>query len=83
MLGSEADPPLPMGSVIANELELLGSHGMQAFEYGRMLSMIEAGTLNPAVFISDRITLTEAATLLPGMHEFPGHGVTVIDRIHE
>jgi alcohol dehydrogenase len=33
MLGSEADPPIPMGAVIGNELEILGSHGMQAFEY--------------------------------------------------
>ncbi len=80
MAGPDADPPIPMGAVIANELELIGSHGMQAFEYGRMLSMIEAGTLNPSMLISDRITLTEAASLLPGMHEFPGTGVTVIDR---
>ena len=80
MAGPDADPPIPMGVVIANELELIGSHGMQAFEYGRMLSMIEAGTLNPSMLISDRITLTEAASLLPGMHEFPGTGVTVIDR---
>ena len=80
MAGPDADPPLPMSAVIANELELIGSHGMQAFEYGRMLSMIEAGTLNPSMLISDRITLTEAASLLPGMHEFPGTGVTVIDR---
>jgi len=80
MAGPDADPPIPMGAVIANELELIGSHGMQAFEYGRMLSMIEAGVLNPSMLISDRITLTEAASLLPGMHEFPGTGVTVIDR---
>ena len=69
-----------MGAVIANELEILGSHGMQAFEYGRMLSMIERGSINPAMLISDRVTLTEAALLLPQMHKFPGTGVTVIDR---
>ncbi len=81
MAGPEADPPIPMGTVIANELQILGSHGMQAFEYGRMLSMIEAGTLNPSMLISDRVTLKEAAALLPRMHEFPGAGVTVIDRL--
>lgn len=80
MLGSEADPPIPMGAVIAKELEILGSHGMQPFEYGRMLSMIESGAINPSLLISDRVTLSEAAQLLPRMNEFPGTGVTVIDR---
>ena len=80
LAGPDSDPPIPMGAVIANELELIGSHGMQAFEYGRMLSMIEAGTLNPSMLISDRVTLSEAASLLPRMHEFPGTGVTVINR---
>jgi alcohol dehydrogenase len=80
MLGNEADPPVPMGAVIGNELEILGSHGMQAFEYGRMLRMIESGQLNPAIIISNRVSLDEAAVLLPRMNEFPGTGVTVIDR---
>lgn len=81
MLGSEADPPIPMGTVIANELEIIGSHGMQAFEYDRMLRMISSGRLHPELLISDRVTLTQAAALLPQMHEFPGNGVTVIDRM--
>lgn len=80
MLGGEADPPIPMGAVIGNELEILGSHGMQAFEYGRMLRMIESGQLNPSMLISNRVSLEEAAVLLPRMNEFPGTGVTVIDR---
>jgi len=53
---------------------------MQAFEYGRMLAMIESGAINPAMLISDRVTLSEAALLLPEMNRFPGTGVTVIDR---
>ncbi len=80
LLGSESDPPVPMGAVIANELQILGSHGMQAFEYHRMLSLIESGAIKPAMLISDRVSLTEASLLLPKMNEFPGHGVTVIDR---
>ena len=82
MLGSEADPPVPMGAVIGNELEILGSHGMQAFEYPRMLSMIAAGTINPGLLISEKVTLTEAALMLPQMNQFPGTGVTVIDRFY-
>jgi alcohol dehydrogenase len=82
MAGREADPPVPMSAVIANELELIGSHGMQAFEYPRMLHLIEAGRLNPARLISDRITLTAAAALLPEFDSFPGTGITVIDRLN-
>jgi alcohol dehydrogenase len=82
MLGADADPAVPMGTVIANELELIGSHGMQAFAYGRMLQMISAGVLRPNLLISDRVTLSQAAELLPRMNEFPGDGVTVIDRMY-
>ena len=81
MLGSDADPPVPMSAVIGNELEIIGSHGMQAFEYSRMFRMISSGALRPDLLISDRVTLTQAAELLPKMHEFPGNGVTVIDRM--
>lgn len=81
MLGSDADPQIPMSAVIGNELEIIGSHGMQAFEYSRMFRMISSGALRPDLLISDRVTLTQAAELLPKLHEFPGNGVTVIDRM--
>ena len=71
-----------MSAVIGNELEIIGSHGMQAFEYSRMFRMISSGALRPDLLISDRVTLTQAAELLPKMHEFPGNGVTVIDRMY-
>jgi len=38
-----------MSRVVANELELLGSHGMQAYRYGAMLDMLESGKLRPKV----------------------------------
>ncbi len=78
MLGADADPAVPMGAVIASELEIIGSHGMQAFEYGRMLQMIVSGRLNPEILISNQITLQEAADLLPILDTFPGSGVTVL-----
>ena len=78
-LGTEADPPIPMGAVIGKELEILGSHGMQAYEYNRMLGMITAGLLQPASLISDVVTLEKGALLLPQLNEFPGTGVTVIE----
>ncbi|MCA9037125.1 MAG: zinc-dependent alcohol dehydrogenase family protein [Planctomycetaceae bacterium] len=78
MLGEESDPPIPMSAVIANELELLGSHGMQSYEYGRMLGMITSGQLAPQKLISDTVTLEQGAVMLTQLDKFPGQGVSVI-----
>jgi alcohol dehydrogenase len=80
MAGKDANPPVPMGLLIGRELEILGSHGMQAHQYDRMLRMIARGTLHPEKLISETVTLSRAAELLPQLHDFPGQGVTVIDR---
>ncbi len=78
LLGDEADPSVPMSAVIANELEILGSHGMQAHQYGAMLGMINSGLLAPSKLISDVVTLQQGAALLPRLNQFPGVGVSVI-----
>lgn len=80
MLGYDTDPPIPMSAVIARELELCGSHGMQAHDYPAMLALIEDGRLRPDRLVENRITLDDACCMLPQMDRFPGRGVTVIDR---
>ncbi len=55
---------LPMGRVIAWELEVLGSHGMPAHAYPEMLALIESGSLVPELLITRTISLDEAATAL-------------------
>lgn len=81
MTGDHQHPHIPMDKVIANELEIVGSHGIQAFAYGRLLSMIDSGKLQPQKLIGKRITLTEAAKELPQMDQFKDIGITVIDRL--
>ena len=80
LAGPEADPPLPMSLVIGRELEILGSHGMQAHAYGRLLDMISAGTIQPRQLIRQTVSLSQAADFLPRMNQFHHAGVTVIDR---
>lgn len=46
LLGEDADPPLPMGPVIAKELQIRGSHGLAAAEYAVMLAEIAEGRLD-------------------------------------
>jgi alcohol dehydrogenase len=69
-----------MGKVLANELELLGSHGMQAYRYAEMLRMIGADKLAPERLIGETISLEESIPALLSMNEFNATGVTVITR---
>jgi alcohol dehydrogenase len=79
MTGDHQYPQIPMGKVIAHELEILGSHGMQAHEYGRILTMIEAGKLQPEKLIGKTISLEEAGPELVDMDSFTAKGITIID----
>lgn len=80
MLGDHAHPQIPMDKVIAHELEIRGSHGMQAFRYGAMMGMIAAGKLRPQKLVGKRIGLDEAPAALMRMDRFEGIGVTVVTR---
>lgn len=80
LAGKEADPPIPMGAVISKELEILGSHGMQAHRYPEMMEMILSGKLQPKLLIGKKVNLEEGAKILTKMNEYPSTGVIVIDR---
>ena len=80
MLGEESSPHVPMDKIIAHELEILGSHGIQAHRYPELLSMIESGHLRPDKLIGKTISLEDALIELPAMDKFAGVGVTVLDR---
>jgi alcohol dehydrogenase len=80
MLGEHSRPSIPMDKVIARELEIVGSHGIQAYQYQRLFEMIRAGKLRPDLLVGKTITLEESLTALAEMDDFKGSGVTVIDR---
>ena len=80
MLGDQSRPALPMDKVIARELEIYGSHGMQAHQYPRLFEMIHAGTLQPERLIGKTISLEESFRALTEMDSFKNTGVTVIDQ---
>ncbi|MCE8011494.1 MAG: zinc-dependent alcohol dehydrogenase family protein [Billgrantia sp.] len=78
MLADHSTPAIPMSKVIAHELEILGSHGMQAHRYGAMLDMIQTGKLSPEKLVGQRISLERSIEALTSMDEFQGVGVTVV-----
>jgi alcohol dehydrogenase len=69
---------VPMDRIISYELEIRGSHGMQAHRYGAMMNMIESGKLQPQKLIGNRIALEEAPSALVAMDKFSGLGISVI-----
>jgi alcohol dehydrogenase len=71
--------PVPMARAVALELELLGSHGMAAHAYPRMLQLVEAGVLRPDLLVTSAIPLAAAPDALAAMGTAPGSGVTVIE----
>jgi alcohol dehydrogenase len=70
---------VPTGLIVANELEILGSHGMQAHRYPQMLEMITSGRLQPERLIGRTISLDQAADALVNMDSFVETGVAVIN----
>lgn len=80
MTGKDSSPEVPMDRVIAHELEIIGSHGIQAHRYAELLAMIEKGELQPDQLIGKTINLEQAVRDLPEMNSFSSTGITVIDR---
>ena len=79
MLAESAAPPIQMNTVMARELELIGSHGMAAAEYPAMLAEILDGRLQPGRLVGATISLEEAPPALVAMgRPATAAGVTVI-----
>ncbi|MBO3101977.1 zinc-dependent alcohol dehydrogenase family protein [Cellulomonas fengjieae] len=79
LLGDDTSPPLPMGRVIAWELEVYGSHGMAAHEYPAMLARIASGELDPSRLVGRTIGLDEAPAALAALGDgSSGPGMTVV-----
>lgn len=81
LLGEGKPVALPLGEVIAKELEVVGSHGMPARSYPALLELITSGVVSPQKLIAKTIPLAEAGAELAAMGSFAQRGVTVIDRL--
>ena len=78
MLGDHASAAIPMDKVIAHEIEIRGSHGMQAHRYPAMMEMILKGRLKPEKLIGRTISLDETPQALMAMDRFAGTGISII-----
>ncbi|TNC28222.1 zinc-dependent alcohol dehydrogenase family protein [Amycolatopsis alkalitolerans] len=74
-------PPIPMHLVIAGELRIFGSHGLQAHEYPAMLDFVTRSGMDLTGLIGRRIGLDEAPAALSEMdNAVPSQaGVTIVE----
>ncbi|EGR0266514.1 zinc-dependent alcohol dehydrogenase family protein [Vibrio alginolyticus] len=78
LLAEQANPAMPMAKVIADELEIIGSHGMQAHRYDAMLAMMMSGKLTPEKLLGRTISLEQSIEALTTMDSATTPGVTVV-----
>ncbi|WP_062223738.1 zinc-dependent alcohol dehydrogenase family protein [Aureimonas sp. D3] len=79
MLGEHTTPQIPMAQVIAHELEIYGSHGMQSWRYEAMMGMITSGKLAPQRLIGETLSLEDAVPALMAMDRQAPDGIAIID----
>ncbi len=80
LAGEDYHPSLPMEWVIAWELEIVGSHGIQAAKYETMFEMIVSGLVDPRRLIGGTVSLDDAPKIIENMGNFGSVGIMVIDR---
>jgi alcohol dehydrogenase len=78
LLKENSDPPIPMAAVIANELEILGSHGIQAHRYPAIFELIRTHKVRPQKLLGNILSLPEITKLLPIMDQINEPGISVI-----
>ena len=89
LLGDAAEAAVPMGRVIARELEVLGSHGMPSRDYPGLLALVASGAIDPRLLVGRVIGLDGAGAALAAMSESgvgvgegASAGMTVVEITH-
>lgn len=75
----DIETQIPMNTIMSRELEIYGSHGMQAHRYPAIFDLIAKGKLHPENLIGKIISLEDSIDELVNMNSFSGTGVTVIE----
>jgi alcohol dehydrogenase len=78
LVGEDADPRVAMGRVLGWELEIVGSHGLQAHLYGPLFDLVSQGKIDPLRLVDKTIPLAEAPAALAALGDYRGAGMTII-----
>lgn len=77
--GESARAPIPIDLVISRELEIRGSHGMQAHLFPDLFDLIVTGDLEPRALVTRICDLEQGASILERLNDEPRAGITVIE----
>ena len=70
---------LPTDVMVAQEIEFLGSHGMQPTRYDEIFRMVERDKLDPSKVVSETVALDDVSDRLDAMSDYGTVGIPVID----
>ncbi len=79
MVGEPSEVTVPMGKVIANELVLLGSHGIAAGAYADVFELIAKKRVPLERILGPRLRLEDVPAQLEQMGNFGGVGIALVD----
>jgi alcohol dehydrogenase len=79
MVGERVEPAVPMGRVIANELQLFGSHGIAARSYPDVFGLIDRKKIPLDRILGPRLRLEDVPVELPRIGQFQGLGIALVD----
>lgn len=85
-IGGKIAPQIPMGRVVARELELIGSHGFAADDMPDLLRLVEQGQLDPGQLVEREVTLSEGAKAIEEMDHLDGNqsiGITMVTKFRD
>jgi alcohol dehydrogenase len=71
-------PAVPMDLVVAHELQVLGSHGMAAHDYPRLLALVASGRLPLGRLVRRRLALDAGPRALAEVGDVAAAGITVL-----
>lgn len=77
LTNDDALSPTAIQRLVAWELEIAGSHGIQARAYPGMFELLAAGRLDPSRLIERSLPLAAAALELASLDNYTGAGITI------
>jgi D-arabinose 1-dehydrogenase-like Zn-dependent alcohol dehydrogenase len=70
---------LPTDEMVVNQIEFIGSFGMQPPRYDEIFRMVDQGQIDPSLVISERVSLEDISAKLEAMTDFGTIGIPVVD----
>lgn len=69
---------LPVDLIVARELQVIGTIGMQAHRYPALLNMVETGKLTPGKMVTNVIPIEDASGVIGSMGSYGTVGTSVV-----